>query len=87
MNGILSQIMNNMLGGRFKQQMDMFNQMMNGKNTQQQMQTIINMAKNRGFDVNKKIFSEQDLQAIGINIPRKSDFNYSSQQNASSDLV
>lgn len=80
MNGLLNQIMNNMLGGRFKQQMDMFNQMMNGKNPQQQFQTIFNMAKSRGFDVNKKIFSDQDLQAIGINIPRKSDFNNSSQQ-------
>lgn len=87
MNGILNQIMSNMLGGRFKQQMDMYNQMMNGKNPQQQMQTIMNMAKNRNFDVNKKIFSEQDLQAIGINIPRKSDFNISSQRQATGDLV
>lgn len=79
MNGFINQIMSNMLGGRFKQQMDMFNQMMNGKNPQQQMQTIMNMAKNRNFDVNKKIFSEQDLQALGINIPRKSDFNSSRQ--------
>lgn len=85
MNGVLSQIMNNILGGRFKQQIDMFNQMMSGKNPQQQFQTIFNMAKSRGFDVNKKIFSEQDLQAIGINIPRKSDFNNSSQN--ASDLV
>ena len=87
MIGFLSQIMNNMLGGRFKPQMDMYNQMMNGKNPQQQMQTIMNMAKNSGFDVNKKIFSEQDLQAIGINIPRKSDFNNSLQRQATSDLV
>lgn len=85
MNAFLNQIVNNMLGGRFKQQIDMFNQMMNGKNPQQQFQTIFNMAKSRGFDVNKKIFSEQDLQAIGINIPRKSDFNNSSQN--ASDLV
>lgn len=85
MNGFLSQIMNNILGGRFKREIDMFNQMMNGKNPQQQFQTIFNMAKNRGFDVNKKIFSEQDLQAIGINIPRKSDFNNSSPQ--AGDLV
>ena len=68
------------MGGRFSQQMQMFNQMMNGKNPQQQMQTIFNMAKSRGFDVNKKIFSEQDLRDIGINIPRKGDFNNSPQQ-------
>lgn len=75
MNMLLNQLMNNFLGGRFKPQMDMFNQMMNGKNLQQQMQTIYNMAKSRGFDVNKKIFSEQDLQAIGIQFPRKSDIS------------
>ncbi len=85
MNGFLNQIMNNVLGGRFKQQIDMFNQMMNGKTPQQQFQTIFNMAKSRGFDVNKKIFSEQDLQQLGINIPRKSDFNNSSPQ--AGDLV
>lgn len=85
MNAVLNQIMNNVLGGRFKQQIDLFNQMMNGKNPQQQFQTIFNMAKNRGFDVNKKIFSEQDLQAIGINMPRKSNCNNPSQ--GASDLI
>lgn len=75
MNPLLNQLMSNFMGGRFSQQMQMFNEMMNGKNPQQQMQTIFNMAKSRGFDVNKKIFSEQDLQAIGINIPRKSDIS------------
>ena len=80
MNMLLNQLMSNFMGGRFSQQMQMFNQMMNGKNPQQQMQTIFNMAKSRGFDVNKKIFSEQDLRDIGINIPRKGDFNNSPQQ-------
>lgn len=85
MNQLLSQLLNNFMSGKFKQQMDIFNQMMNGKNTQQQFQTIFNMAKSRGFDVNKKMFSEQDLQSIGINFPRKSDNNVSSQQ--SSDVI
>lgn len=85
MNMILNQLLSNFMSGKFKQQMDMFNQMMNGKDTQQQFQTIFNMAKSRGFDVNKKIFSEQDLQSIGISIPRKSDFNVSSQQ--TSDVI
>lgn len=85
MNPLLSQLLNNFMSGKFKQQMDIFNQMMNGKDAQQQFQTIFNMAKSRGFDVNKKIFSEQDLQSIGINFPRKSDVMVSSQQ--SSDVI
>ena len=73
------------MSGKFKQQMDMFNQMMSGKDPQQQFQTIINMAKSRGFDVNKKFLSEQDLQSIGISIPRKSDVMVSSQK--ASDVI
>lgn len=79
MNLMLNQLLNSFMSGRFAPQMNMFNQMMNGKNLAQQMQTICNMAQSRGFDINQKIFSEQDLQAIGINIPRKSDLNNSSQ--------
>lgn len=46
--------------------MSLFNQMMSGKNQSQQMQTLLNSAKNKGFDVDKKIFSEADLQALGL---------------------
>lgn len=52
-------------------QMQMFNQMMAGKNFEQQKQTILNMAESKGFDINAKIFSAQDVQALGFNIPRK----------------
>ena len=48
-----------------------FNQMMNGKNPEQQMQTILNMAKSQGFDVNAKIITEQQAQQLGLKIPRK----------------
>lgn len=47
--------------------------MMAGKNTQEQMQTILNMAKSQGFDINAKIFTEQQLKQLGLSIPRKSE--------------
>ena len=71
MNQIFSQIMSNFLAGKFQPQMQMFNQMMNGKNPEQQMQTILNMAKSKGIDVNQKMFSASDLQNFGLTIPRK----------------
>ena len=47
-------------------QMQMFNQMMAGKNQQEQMQTLLNLAKSKGFDINKKIFSNSDLKTLGL---------------------
>lgn len=47
-------------------QMQMFNQMMSGKNKQEQMQTLINLAQSRGLDINQKIFNESDLQMLGL---------------------
>ena len=73
MNGILGQIMNNFLLGKFKPQMQMFNQMMAGKTPQQQMQTILNMAKSKKFDTNAIIITEQQAKELGLNLPRKSD--------------
>lgn len=73
MNGILGQIMNNFLLGKFKPQMQMFNQMMAGKTPQQQMQTILNMAKSTKFDTNAIIITEQQAKELGLNLPRKSD--------------
>lgn len=52
-------------------QMATFNQMMNGKSAEQQMQTILNMAKSQGFDINAKIITEQQARQLGLNIPRK----------------
>ena len=52
-------------------QMQTFNQMMAGKNPEQQMQTILNMAKSQGIDINAKIITEQQAQQLGLNIPRK----------------
>lgn len=72
MNGMLSQLMNNLLAGKFKNEMVSFNQMMAGKTPDQQVQTILNMAKSRGFDINAKMFSEDDLKTFGItSLPKR----------------
>lgn len=69
MNALLGQIMNNFIMGKLNNipQMQSFNQMMSGKTTDQQIQTLLNMAKSRGFDVNAKMFSEEDLKSFGLN--------------------
>lgn len=68
MNPLLSQLLNNFLMGKLNNmpQMKMFNQMMNGKTPEQQMQTILNMAKSKGIDINQKMFSEEDLKGFGL---------------------
>lgn len=68
MNPLLSQLLNNFVMGKLNNmpQMQMFNQMMNGKTPQQQIQTILNMAKSKGIDINQKIFSEEDLKSFGL---------------------
>ncbi len=71
MNTLIAQILNNFLTGKFQPQMQMFNQMMNGKNPEQQMQTILNMAKSKGININQKMFSESDLREFGLSIPKK----------------
>lgn len=52
-------------------QMQIFNQMMGGKNSQEQMQTILNMAKSQGLDINAKIITEAQARQLGLNIPPK----------------
>ncbi len=71
MNTLINQILSNFLAGKFQPQMQMFNQMMNGKTPEEQMQTILNMAKSKGFNINQKMFSESDLKNFGLSIPRK----------------
>lgn len=66
MNQLITQILNNFMAGKFQPQMQMFNQMMNGKTPEQQMQTILNMAKSKGIDINQKMFTEADLKSFGI---------------------
>ena len=49
--------------------MQQFSQMMSGKNQQQQFQTLLNLAKSRGLDVDAKMFSREDLQNLGLKVP------------------
>lgn len=56
---------------QFQQHRQTFEQMMAGKDFGQQMQTILNMAKSQGIDINAKIITEQQAQQLGLNIPRK----------------
>lgn len=72
MNAMLSQLMNNLLAGKYKNEMASFNQMMSGKTPDQQVQTLLNMAQSRGFDINAKIFSDDDLKTFGItSLPKR----------------
>ena len=54
-------------------QMQIFNQMMSGKNPQEQFQTIMNMAKSTKFDTNAIIITEQQAKELGLNIPHRSE--------------
>ncbi|MBR1599990.1 MAG: hypothetical protein IJ677_00270 [Alphaproteobacteria bacterium] len=58
---------------QMQQPLQMYNQMMSGKNPQEQFQTIMNMAKSQNFDINAKIFTEQQLRQLGLNIPHRSE--------------
>lgn len=73
MGGLMNMLINNLLMNKLNgmPQMQTFNQMMAGKNPEQQMQTILNMAKSQGIDINAKIITEQQAQQLGLNIPRK----------------
>lgn len=46
--------------------MNTFNQMMQGKNPQQKIQTLLNLAQSRGLDINAKQFTELDLKQLGL---------------------
>lgn len=45
----------------------MCKQMMQGKTKEQQIQTLLNAAQSRGFDINAKIFSEEDVKSLMSN--------------------
>ena len=46
--------------------MAQYNQMMQGKNSEQQLQTILNMAKSKGIDINAPILTEQQARQLGL---------------------
>lgn len=46
--------------------MAQFNQMMQGKTPEQQIQTIMNMARSKGLDINAPILTEQQARQLGL---------------------
>lgn len=40
--------------------------MMQGKNNQQQIETLMNFAKSKGIPLDQKIFNESDLRTLGL---------------------
>lgn len=40
--------------------------MMAGKDQNQQFQTLLNIAKSKGIDIDEKMFSESDLRQLGL---------------------
>lgn len=68
MNQMLQMLIQQSMAGKFQNspQMMMYNQMMKGKSSNQQIQTLMNLAKSRGLDVNQKVFSEEDLKLLQL---------------------
>ena len=67
MNGMLQQIMQRAMSQNLQGNpiFGMYQQMMKGKNSSEQLQTLLNLAKSRGVAENK-IFSEEDLKTLGL---------------------
>lgn len=65
---MINMLINMFLKGQLQNHplMAQFNQMMQGKNTQQQIQTILNMAKSKGIDINAPILTEQQARQLGL---------------------
>ena len=68
MNQILNNIFQQIMAGKMQgtPMMNLFNQMMHGKSQQEKIQTLLNSAKSRGIDINKKMFSENDLKSLKL---------------------
>lgn len=65
---LLMWLMNNYGNMQGTPAMQAYNQMMSGKTPEQQKQTILNMARSKGFDPDAKIFSEADLRQLGLRL-------------------
>lgn len=67
MNGALQQIMQQVMTQNLQGNpiYGMFQQMMRGKNNQEQLQTLMNLAKSKGM-ADTKIFNESDLRTLGL---------------------
>ena len=68
MNQIMNRMLQEIMAGKMQgtPMMNLFNQMMSGKSQQEKIQTLLNSAKSKGIDINKKIFSENDLKSLKL---------------------
>ena len=71
MNPMLRMIAQQFMTGQMRNNpmLAQVSQLLNGKTPQQQFETLINCAKSKGFDVNAKMFTDADLQSLGITPP------------------
>ena len=52
-------------------EMQQARQMLQGKNPQQQWETVCNFAKSQKIDLNQKILNRGDLEALGFKLANK----------------
>lgn len=68
---MLNSLISGFLQGQFANHpmMKQAQSMLQGKNKQQQIETLLNTAKTMGLDINEKRFSAEELKRLGIKLP------------------
>lgn len=68
---MFNNLLNSFMMGQLKNHplMGDFTKLMQGKNPQQQWDTLMNFAQTNGVDINKKQFTREDLRKAGLNLP------------------
>lgn len=68
---MLNSLITGFLQGQFANHplMKQVKAMLQGKNRQEQIQTLINTAQTLGIDINEKRFTAEQLQRLGIKLP------------------
>ena len=73
MNPLIQMLAQRMVQGQLNNmpEMQQVNQLLAGKSSQQQLETLFNLARSKGIDPNAKIFTDNDLRSLGLNISPK----------------
>ena len=73
MQQFMMMFMQNLMQGKLNNHplMGSYRQMMQGKTPQQQADTLLNIARSKGIDVNEKRFSVADIQKVFNNFPQR----------------
>lgn len=73
MNPLVQMLAQRMVQGQLNNmpEMQQVNQLLAGKSSQQQLETLFNLARSKGIDPNAKIFTDNDLRSLGLNISPK----------------